>query len=84
MWVTMNFWFGGRIFEEFFRVLLREENYDFCALKWEGKWGEKRKENHNKMRGENGALARARTRIPCKVALFAFTTFTKLRVRGSK
>ena len=43
-----------------------------------------RRENHNIMRGKNGALARARTRTPCNFALFAFTTFTKMRVRGSK
>ena len=43
-----------------------------------------RRENHNIMRGKNGALARARTRTPCNFALFAFTTFTKSRVRGSK
>ena len=36
--MTMNFWFGGRIFEEFFRVLLRLETVIFYALKWEGKW----------------------------------------------
>ena len=45
---------------------------------------ELRREIHNKMKGKNGALARARTRTPCKFALFAFTTFTKLRVRSSK
>ena len=27
--MTMNFWFGGRIFEEFFRVLLREKTMIF-------------------------------------------------------
>ena len=50
-----------------------------------GKTGkESRVENHNKMRVKNGALARARTRTPCKFALFAFTTFTKLSVRSSR
>ena len=45
---------------------------------------ESRREIHNKMKGKNGALARARTRTPCNFALFAFTTFTKLRVRSRK
>ena len=45
---------------------------------------ESRREIHNTMRGNNGALARARTRTPCNFALFAFTTFTKSRVKGSK
>ena len=45
---------------------------------------ESRREFQNKMRVKNGALARACTRTPCDFALFAFTTFTKLRVRSSK
>ena len=57
----------------------------FFGSQMGGKAGkESRVENHNKMRGENGVLARARTRTPWNLALFAFTTFTKLRIRGSK
>ena len=71
----------SRKYLEYFEV----GNCDFLCSQMGGKVEkESRRENHNKMRGKNGALARARTRTPCKFALFAFTTFTKSRVRGSK
>lgn len=80
----MNFWFGGRIFEEFFRVLLREKTMIFVLSngRESGEGIEERNSQQNE--GKNGTLARARARTPCNFALFTFTTFTKMRVRSSK
>ena len=47
--MTMNFWFGGRIFEELFRVLLREKTVIFMLSNgWESAEGkEERKSQQN-------------------------------------
>ena len=83
-WMIMNFWCNRTFFGEILGVFWGGNCYFLCS-QMVGKAGkELRSENHNKMRGKNGALARARTRTPCNFALFAFTTFTKSRVRGSK